>query len=269
EQGEEITRYWYGDFKIFPAEDEAAIKLELDRTAAKPKPAAPAKPVEAPKAAKTDAALAPASQAKAITTASRVKSGLYIGASIPFNRIQGDFDGSSFLTGDEETFFIPKFDDAKGTQFTLGYREEGAAFEVSYQKSTHRATWADIPVSAEGAVFTVWSLCIKGYLGGARSFLQPYALAGIGMPKLVVKDGAIKGAAFGNATFVGEELDLGVGLALFPISRLCLFGEWTYRYIDIRGVSQPGGEDWSIAETWGTGLSASKMMWTAGISFTF
>jgi hypothetical protein len=34
-------------------------------------------------------------------------------------------------------------------------------------------------------------------------------------------------------------------------------------------VSQPGGEDWKLADTWGTGLGASKMNLSLGVSFTF
>jgi hypothetical protein len=206
---------------------------------------------------------------QAMKPISRMKDGLYIGIGVPFNQIQGDFDGTSYLTSGDEFFLVPKFKDGQGVKYFGGYRGGNVAFELSYAKSTHQATWDGVPVSATGAAFTVWALHIKGYLGGGRSVIQPYILCGFGMPQIVVKDGAVKGSTVGDATFSGEELDIGIGLAIFPFSRLCLFGEWTYRYIDIRMVSQPGGEDWKLADTWGTGLGASKMNLSLGVSFTF
>lgn len=198
-----------------------------------------------------------------------MKSGIYFGIGMPFNQIQGDFDGNSYLASGDEFFLVPKFGDGQGVKYFGGYREGNVAFEISYAKSSHRATWDGVDVSAAKAEFSVWSLHIKGYLGGPRSFIQPYVLCGFGMPEIVVKNGAIKGSTVGDATFIGEELDLGIGLAIFPISRFCVFGECTYRYIDIRGVSQPGGENWKLADTWGTGMDASKMNWSLGVSFTF
>src|SRR3990172_2133588 len=188
------------------------------------------------------------------------KDGFYLGLTVPYNTIDGDFDGKTFEVGEEEINIVPDIESNFGLGITLGGRFGKGAFELSYLRSSHDATWL-------GANFDVDYNLVN--LDGKYYFLadkpmQPYLLLGLCLPWLVVKDGSANvDGDVDDATYTGIGLNVGGGIAYYFHPQVSINAGIVYRWIGYRhlsGVSESG----SLDET----LNGSGLNYIVGMTFT-
>lgn len=193
------------------------------------------------------------------------KQGTYIGLTLPYNAINGNFDGESFLSRQSEIILVPKVESSFGWGILLGGRRQKWAGELSYLRSTHDVTW----LGAKGeATYNIVSLDFKRYFL-VDGPVQPYFLLGwIPYASFVVKDGSASSSGdVGDATFTAllTGLNLGGGLAFYLHPRVSLNGGIIYRLIlfgdaeGVEGVTAPIEDP----------LSGSGLNLNVGIAFTF
>jgi hypothetical protein len=189
------------------------------------------------------------------------KDGLYAGFNISYNTISGDFDGNSFLASATEIIIIPKVEGGVGFGALLGLRFGKGALELSYQRSEHDATW----LGAKGTVaYNIVDIDFKLY-PSINSQLQPYLLVGMGIPWLVVHDGAATAFEVSDATLLGIGLNIGGGLAYYIQPKICVNGGIIYRWINYSSATGVSSASNDIEG----GLDGSGLTLKIGIAFTF
>ncbi len=192
---------------------------------------------------------------------SYVKEGVYVGFNLTYNTISGDFDGNSLLASATEIIAIPKVESSTGFGALLGVRFKKGALELSYQKSEHDDTW----LGTKGTtVYNIVDIDFKIY-PSAESQMQPYLLLGMGIPWLVVRDGAFTATAIGDATLTGIGFNIGGGISYYFQPRICVNGGVIYRWISYStatGVSE-------ASNTIQDGLGGSGLTLKGGITFAF
>lgn len=171
---------------------------------------------------------------------SYAKEGLYVGPTLPYNTISGDFDGNTLLASTTEIIAVPKVESGFGFGALLGVRFKKGALELSYLRSEHDATW----LGGKGTVaYNIVDIDFKIY-PSVDSPIQPYLLLGMGFPWLVVHDGSASGTAVGDATLTGIGLNIGGGLSYYLHPTICVNGGVIYRWINystakvVMGVSR-------------------------------
>ena len=159
------------------------------------------------------------------------KKGFYIGLNLPYNSIEGDFDGDGdVLVGLGEAIFIPDIESNWGSGVLMGIKFNQTALEVSYLKSTHDASFLDVKTRA---VYQMVNIDYKIFSTGKR--WQPYFLVGFCIPWLKVKDfrytpygeSEITDAGFSD----GFGFNIGLGHACYFTPRVSLNTETVYRMI--------------------------------------
>lgn len=192
---------------------------------------------------------------------SYVKEGMYVGFNLTYNTIGGDFDGQSALVSATEIIIIPKVESSMGFGALLGVRFKKGALELSYQRSEHDATW----LGAKGtAAYNAIDLDFKIY-PSAESQIQPYLLFGMGIPWLVVHDGAATATEVGDGTLIGFGFNIGGGIAYYLQPTICVNGGVIYRWISYSTATGVSG----VSNTIQDGLGGSGLTLKAGITFTF
>jgi len=158
------------------------------------------------------------------------KDGGYVGASTLLNFSFGSdtFDGLSAYqrVGGEEIVILPRFSGANNVlRLVGGYRSGRGAFEVSYDRTKHTATFYDIPGEA---TFHVLNLDERVYLlTGNR--IQPHVLVGGSIPWLKIKDGSFLDPDVGDASYRGFGVNTEAGVTVYPHPRFGISGGYRYR----------------------------------------
>lgn len=192
---------------------------------------------------------------------SYVKEGMYVGFNLTYNTISGDFDGQSALVSATEIIVIPKVESNMGFGALLGVRFKKGALELSYQRSEHD----DTSVLGKGTtVYNIVDIDFKIY-PSAESQMQPYLLLGMGIPWLVVRDGAYTATAVGDGTLRGLGFNIGGGVSYYLQPTICVNGGVTYRLISYSTATGVSG----ISNTIQDGLGGSGLTLKGGITFTF
>ncbi len=192
---------------------------------------------------------------------SYVKEGVYVGFNLTFNTISGDFDGNSLLASATEIILIPKVESSVGFGALVGMRFKKGALELSYQKSEHDATW----LGTKGTVaYNAIDIDFKIY-PSVESQMQPYLLLGMGIPWLVVHDGAATFAAVGDATLRGLGFNIGGGISYYLQPTICVNGGVIYRWISYSTATGVSG----VSNTIQDGLGGSGLTLKAGVTFSF
>ena len=119
------------------------------------------------------------------------KIGGYTGGSfVPAFTLDGQtFDGLTYyqeVDGDEIAL-LPKLDRQMMFKGILGYRYEKAAFEFSYQRTSHNGTFGEGGTGE--ATFQQLNVDARLFFR-SHARVQPYVLAGVGFPWLTIKDGS-------------------------------------------------------------------------------
>jgi len=158
------------------------------------------------------------------------KNGGYLGASTLLNFSFGSdtFDGLSAYQreGGEEIVILPRFSGAHNVlRLVGGYRSGRGAFEFSYDRTNHTATFYDFPGEA---TFHVLNFDERVYLlTGNR--IQPHVLLGGSIPWLKIKDGSFLDPDVGDASYRGFGVNTEAGVTVYPHPRFGVSAGYRYR----------------------------------------
>ena len=157
---------------------------------------------------------------------------------------QFTFDGVTFdgQTGykqidGEELMFLPKVDPQNVLRPVLGYRGSKGSLEISYDRTVHSGSFADIPMKA-----TFNSVNVDGrYYFVTRGRFQPHVLVGASYPWLNIEDGSFLEDTFGDAHFKGYGLNAEAGVTVYVHRQLGIGVGYAYRRVwfeRVTGVSE-------------------------------
>ena len=164
------------------------------------------------------------------------KVGGYAGGSFaPAFTLDGDtFDGFTLykeIDGDEVAL-LPKLDKQKMFRAILGYRYDRAAFEFSYERTSHNGVFAEVGTGE--ATFQQFNIDTRFFFL-TRGRIQPYILAGAGFPWLSIKDGSFllddPGTGFGDGVFKGYAVNTEIGVTVYPHPQIGVVLGYEYRPI--------------------------------------
>jgi hypothetical protein len=207
--------------------------------------------------------------ASAVTYTAKKAENYYIGVAIPYQTIQGDFNGTSLLGAGVEDFSIPSIDAALGVglvgsfsrvrQNTFGY-----GTEVSYQWTRHDTRWLVWP---EKATFQTLNFDLKLIYGAAP--YEPYIVTGlailwldIGQEGLGVPESQQSIDFLSDARYYGFGMNIGLGVNISLHRNIVLTTRTAFRWTGfhrVRGV----GQKYRISET----INGNGMNLTAGLLF--
>ncbi len=211
------------------------------------------------------------------------KDGFYVGGSLTYGGLSGDFDGNHVLTDSggilltQQYLLLPDFKNSTGFGLIFGYRRGWYAGEITYQQS--RPDWS--MRSSVGSLSTTGTATLaflnfnyKVYFN-QLSRLQPYAFIGPSVCFLTIDDGSTDDDGHvGDGRLTGFGGNVGVGLAYYINDRICLSGDVSYRdvffdsYEGVAGSGHlPGGyTDGSESDSriFGSGLACA-----ISITYTF
>ena len=163
------------------------------------------------------------------------KAGGYAGFSfVPQFTFDGEtFDGQTYyqeVDGDEIAI-LPKVDKQHMFRGILGYRGETAAVEFSYERTNHNGVFGEGTGKA-----TFQQVNVDGrFFFLTRGRIQPYFLAGGGLPWLTIEDGSFlesdPEAGVGDATFKGFALNTEVGVTVYPHPQVGIVVGYSYHPI--------------------------------------
>ena len=149
------------------------------------------------------------------------------------------FDGQTIykqIDGDEIAI-LPRLDTRNLIRVALGYRYRQASIEVSYERTRHTGTFADVPSKA-----TFQAVNLDGRLFFlTRSRFQPYLLLGASLPFFTVTDGSFLDPDVGNATFKGYGVNSEAGVTVYAHRRFGVSVGYNYRLLwfdQLTGVSK-------------------------------
>lgn len=159
------------------------------------------------------------------------KNGGYVGASTLLNFSFGTdtFDGLSAYQreGGEEIVILPRLDGVHNVlRLVGGYRSGRGAFEFSYDRTKHDATFYDLPLGE--ATFHVLNFDERIYLLTANR-IQPHVLVGGSIPWLKIKDGSFLDPDVGDASFRGFGVNTEAGVTVYPHPRFGISTGYRYR----------------------------------------
>jgi hypothetical protein len=163
------------------------------------------------------------------------KTGGYAGGSfVPKFTFDGDtFDGQTYYQeiGGPEIGILPKLDKQGMFKGILGYRGRKHAIEFSYERTQHHGTFYD---ATGEATFQQFNLDGRFFFLTSKP-IQPYFLAGGGLPFLTVKDGSFLEdnleAGFGDGKWKGYALNTEVGVTVYPHRRVGIVMGYAYHAI--------------------------------------
>ena len=145
----------------------------------------------------------------------------YIGVSVNYVSITGNFDGETYFIVDDETILVPKINAGIGFGITVGIRFPKTAIDLQFKRSTHDCfLMEEIPSRANFNVIKF--IGIKSYIGGSKH-IQPYIDFDFSGTWMNVADATYLVSApqtVKKATYGAIILGLGGGLALTIADRL-------------------------------------------------
>ena len=197
----------------------------------------------------------------------KMKEGIYVGGSVLYNWMSGDFDDIGLLTEDEgsDICITPEVDDGPGFGVAVGWRRFSDAIELSYQHSVHDVDTSIFNIGDDDASYNSIDINYKldvfqdlSYF--AQRQMRPYVLIGLAIPWLTLDDVYWNGHALHDETFWGLGLNLGMGVNYYFDPQWALTGGLTYRWNWFSELGEKYIDDCLEEET----LSV-----TMGISYTF
>ncbi len=164
------------------------------------------------------------------------KVGGYIaGSFVPSFTLDGKtFNGFTLyreVDGDEIAL-LPKLDKQKMFRGILGFRYDKAAFEISYERTTHKGVFFDLATGE--ATFQQINVDTRFFFL-TEGRVQPYVLAGGGFPWLTIKDGSFLldnlDAGAGDGRFKGYAVNTELGVTVYPHPQVGIVLGYEYRPI--------------------------------------
>ncbi len=142
--------------------------------------------------------------------------GFYIGLSMPYVNIEGDFDGdsSNWIRDTEIEYYLYEHTAELGQGILFGFYNESYAFEISYSLSEHDYSWDTISGKMrDGSELQLLNATIKKYKYFSNNKNAVYGLIGYGTCRFSVKDNVIdyNSNEIDDATYYGSGYHLGIG----------------------------------------------------------
>ncbi len=178
-----------------------------------------------------------------VSSSATAKQGFYVGVGIPYNTIDGDFDGSSVFNSEQDANWInylPQIEGAFGINVVVGYGiSEHWAVEFDNMRSNHDWKWG---TQSGKAIYYNFSINGK-YNFTASQTTQPYILVGIGNNDLEIKNGSIDldTGQVGSGDFSGPGINVGTGIDQYLGQHLCVTLGLMYRFVDYTNVNGVSG----------------------------
>ncbi len=195
-----------------------------------------------------------------------VKDGYYLGGTLVYNQMSGDFDDSIIYESTDEAdldlFNVPDVDNGAGFGLYLGRRVDRLSFEIGYQSTSHETNTVIPEIGKQDGVYNVVDLNIKIDII-ARGRLRPYVLIGGGIPWLTIENSRSTddGVTWNkDLRFVGACFNAGVGVAYYFHPQWALTAGLLHRwnwFTDGDGFELEGG------------LEERTLSLTTGLAYTF
>ncbi len=179
-------------------------------------------------------------------------SGLYVGVILSTSLPMGDFDGDHQLDNatvpPTETIFLPDLDVGAGVGGYLGFRWVYYELLLQYQYSEYDG---DIPTGSVDVEAYNLDLNFRRYFW-VGSAIQPYGILGIGWSRMDIENAAQSlppGTTQTAELEDGINVNVGAGLAFYPIPWVCLYGQGVYRFVrfgSADGITGSGSIDGDV-----------------------
>lgn len=183
--------------------------------------------------------------------------GLYVGVFGAYEDVIGsDFGDDLVLVGPTDVVIIPDVDADSGYGVSLSYRWRRWELIASYSQFEHDSTFAGTDHQFDTNYIDV----NLRYYYWAGTAIQPYLLAGGGISSAEIEDGTTDGVVTRDAKLEdGISLNLGAGLAFYPIPWVQVFGQGMYRFAKFQASNGIDGKlDSDIdSDTWEISVGAS------------
>jgi hypothetical protein len=179
-----------------------------------------------------------ASQPKSSNSDFTPETGPYLGGSVIYNEVEGDFDGNKSLvsSGGNVTIDLPSVDPGLGGRMSGGYRWSQAKVELAAEYSSHDDSFQGVDHSA-----TYWSYDMNGYyyLPSPWERVKPNVMGGFALPTIELHHSSTSGAFTGDGHLYGYGFNLGGGADIYVTRNLSIdvlgFYHWT-RFTTAAGV---------------------------------
>jgi opacity protein-like surface antigen len=152
-----------------------------------------------------------------------------------------DFEGDTFFRGSSELAQVPDLKSAVGLRVGGGYRLSRAALQLSYERTSHDASF--LARSAK-ATYDVFGFDIKGFLRTDKK-LQPYGGVGAALTRLTFDNGVVRAGipiTTRDAIYTGIGVSLEGGAAVFVTPRIGFELGYSYRFAGFSHILNADGE---------------------------
>jgi hypothetical protein len=158
--------------------------------------------------------------------------GLYVGGMVITGQPLGDFGDDISLAGPTDLVLVPDLDVGAGVGGYVAYRWHMNELMVQYSFTEHDGEFSGSPREHDTKLI-YWDFNWRHYFW-ERSPLQPYGLLGLGKSRAEIDNGSTDqatGTVFEDASFEdGITVNVGAGLALYPLPWVAGFGQAVYRF---------------------------------------
>jgi hypothetical protein len=164
------------------------------------------------------------------------RAGMMIMFSLQSLDFRGDLSGDLTLWHFEKAFFIPRLEKGSAMSVSLGGKNAGGSWDVSYLRSTHTV---DIEGEPRTASFHAVEINGRSFFL-KKSFFHPYFLGGISLPIVHVDEGSFFRGRRLDAIYFGGGLNAGAGLLFDLGPSIVLNAGLVYRWIRFLYVTGDG-----------------------------
>lgn len=185
--------------------------------------------------------------------------GLYIGGSVITSQPGGDFDGNTALVGPTDVITVPDIDVGAGGGLYVSYRWHMNEIQLQYSITEHDGSFPGSPRDHD-TKFYDFDVNWRHYIWEQSPF-QPYGLLGLGIGSATIENGSTDqatGTVFKDAEMKdGISVNLGIGLAFYPLPGLMFFGQGMYRFVRYETSDGIDGEFANTPDIDGDGWNVS------------
>ena len=175
--------------------------------------------------------------------------GLYVGFMGVLAGPGKDFDGSMALASPTDVttpdiVFIPDLDSGEGFGAYVSYRWRHWELMFVYEETEHDGDFPTTAVSHDTTI-TNFDLNLRRYWGEEYAF-QPFLLIGLGWSEADIENGSTDQATMTVVADGGLEdginLNLGGGLAFYPLPWVSVFGQAMWRFTEYKSTDGLAGK---------------------------
>lgn len=192
--------------------------------------------------------------------------GFFIGTTVPFVSLEGDFDGSLTLFNERQTFITPRLNKGTGFELNFGIKSRSGLWSFTYLRSAHKNVFQG--KNGESVYRVIGLDAMPFLLTWGR--LRPYLLLGINIPWIIVKDGwSYYDNSGGDASFVGMGVNAGGGFLFHLQPKLFIRGTAAYRYLGLLYASGEKGRPRDVTDLYIAGQDCKRDSYLAMQGWSF